>query len=97
MSIMDIMRNFANNPENPKKAQVSYMAVIGVLEILKQMDPEQLSADDRKAFDFILHEFTEKKNALAKRQCFSAIKRAQTPEEKQAASENYLYAKNNYR
>ena len=85
--MMAMLRQWGNNPANPKKVQISFMAIIGLMEFLNRIDPRTLSSEDREAYDFIRMELTDKQNRVRNRQAYTAIVHAQTPEEKQAAYE----------
>jgi len=88
-----MLRSFGSNPENPKKVQISFMAVIGMLEFLNMLDATALSSEDKKAYEFIRHELEDKKAKVRNRQAFAAVIRAQGADEKRAAIESYRATK----
>jgi len=91
--MMDMLHTWGSNPANPKNVQVSFMAVIGMLEFLKRLDTNSLSNEDIKAYEFILEELERKKGKIATRQAYTAVTHAQNEKEKQAAFNNYQATK----
>ncbi|MCL2215790.1 MAG: hypothetical protein FWB91_02090 [Defluviitaleaceae bacterium] len=91
--MMEMMRRFGNNPANPKKVQISFMAVIGMLEFLNMLDTSTITSDEKEAYKFILCELEGKKSKVVIRQAYTAIVHAQGAEDKHAAYENYLATK----
>jgi len=90
--MMNMLRRWCNNPANPKKVQISFMAVIGIIEFLERIDASTLSSEDREAYEYIRRELLEKKSKVRNRQAYTAIVHA-TGDDKQAALESYLQTK----
>jgi|GEM_PF-1711109 len=98
--MMDYLRAFANNPQNPKNVQISYMSFLAISTFWEMMQPDilqTLSEDERIAFGFVQSELTDKKQRILNRQTYTAIVHAQTEDEKQAAYENYKASKGLYK
>jgi len=88
-----MLRRWGDNPANPKNVQISFMAVIGISELLNKISPDALTDDEREAYDFIRNELEAKKARVRNRQAFTAIVHARSSDEKQLAYECYQNTK----
>ena len=90
---MNELRNFANNPQNPKNIQISFIVFLAVEMLLAKINENQLTDDEILTLKFACKEIKNKKSKILNRQTFTAIVQAQTEDEKQAAYENYRLTK----
>ena len=91
--MMDMLRTWGSNPANPKNVQVSFMVVIGMIELLKKLDTNSLTNEEIKAYKFIHEELETKKGKIATRQAYTAVVLASDAKEKESAYINYQETK----
>ena len=94
--MMELLQKWGKNPVNPKNVQIPFMAFIGMLEFLKKIDTNALTADEKSAYDFVRRAMEDKKGKIAARQAYAAIVHASGAENKQVAFVNYKATKTLY-
>jgi len=89
MTYLDIIRSFADNPQNPKNVQMPVEIFLSIDLLLSEVTTPTLSDEGADLYTNVRRWINDKKNSTRNRQAYRGIVRAQTNEEKQAAYENY--------
>ena len=86
--MMDVLRRFRDNPENPKNVQIPFYVLIGMEMFLSNIDTGTLTDDEKAAHKIVLNEIEEKLGRVRNRQAYSEVVRA-PKKDKQAALDAY--------
>ena len=92
MQKTNMWQKYKDNPQNPKNIQISFTTFMTLITLIG-IDVNHLSDEDAEALKIAREELKDKKKRIRNRQAYRAITHAQTPEEKQAAFENYHHTK----
>lgn len=93
MSMMETLRSFEGNPQNPKMIQIPFTTFLAADLLLQEIDANLLSQDAQAVYQIVRKELADKKDRIRNRMAFTAVIYAQNEEERQAAYENYHMTK----
>ena len=91
MKLIEIMKRFRDNPENPKNVQIPFYVVVGMKYVLEAIDVENIEFLE-EACKEIHKELASKMGKILNRQAYTEYIRA-SKSNKQEALDNYIAQK----